>query len=285
MLALYRSGRQVEALHVFTEFRRRLADAEGLDPGPRARRPAAADPRAGCHAARTRSREPAAASRPFPDQGADRARGRRGIRPMPDDAPAPLSQDPVHGHRDGVSPALWPAASAFFYPRPPVKGAAPSLPTIAVTGNSAVALDAQSGRVVGDYPVGTHTPCHRLRRRHGMDLQHRRQDHQPGRRRGRARGQDLRSPHRSPQPCHRSRRRLDDQRFCRLGVPDPCGLPSAVLASPAGAEIRRHVSDRRHTHQPLGDQCGPRSCRARPGQPPSRRHAAPQAAGALHHGR
>ena len=35
-----------------------------------------------------------------------------------------------------------------------MKGAATSLPTIAVTGNSAVALDAQSGRVVGDYPVG-----------------------------------------------------------------------------------------------------------------------------------
>ena len=38
MLALYRSGRQTEALEVFTDGRRRLADELGLEPGPGLRR-------------------------------------------------------------------------------------------------------------------------------------------------------------------------------------------------------------------------------------------------------
>lgn len=35
MLALYRSGRQVEALDVYREMRRALGDGQGINPGPR----------------------------------------------------------------------------------------------------------------------------------------------------------------------------------------------------------------------------------------------------------
>ena len=34
MLALYRSGRQAEALEVYQDFRRTLSDELGLEPGP-----------------------------------------------------------------------------------------------------------------------------------------------------------------------------------------------------------------------------------------------------------
>ena len=156
MLALYRSGRQVEALHVFTEFRRRLADAEGLDPGRELAglqqrileqdatllRPAATSPQLQAERSPTT----------VPDEGADD----RTSTHIPTTPLSPLSQDPVRSRGDRSRRRCGPA-SVLFHPHPPVKGAAPSLPTIAVTGNSAVALDAQSGRVVGDYPVGTHT--------------------------------------------------------------------------------------------------------------------------------
>ena len=79
MLALYRCGRQAEALEAFREARRMLVEEIGVEPGPELRAAARGDPAPGCRA-RARSRGRAAArARRRRRAGARRARPRAGV--------------------------------------------------------------------------------------------------------------------------------------------------------------------------------------------------------------
>ena len=152
MLALYRSGRQVEALQVFADFRRRLAIGEGLDPGPELARL-----QQKILAQDVSLLEPAV---PAESSAAE-----------PVVLPSRRQQDPVDDRPLAPRPHRSPSRSRLAFVAlvavgaattglllhrngSPAKPVTPRPATIAVTGSSAVALDAQSGRIVYDVAVG-----------------------------------------------------------------------------------------------------------------------------------
>ena len=146
MLALYRSGRQAEALNVYRQTRRRLVDELGIEPGPALQEleqailrhePALAPNR------HTTATDPLGA--PAPDARAE---------PAPDDTSAPAHAPPRTRHlarrwRLVAAVVLVAVTLGVGYA---VRGGAPAAKLLAP--NSVGFLDAKSGRITKSYPVG-----------------------------------------------------------------------------------------------------------------------------------
>ncbi len=125
MLALYRSGRQAEALEIYRSGRKLLADELGLEPGEELRRMEKA----------ILEQDPSLAAPPAPVPRPEKAEPRRGRRPWP---PAVAL---------GVVLLVAAVIAGFVI-------SARDSGSVTVQPNSVAAVDDRSGNVVADVPIG-----------------------------------------------------------------------------------------------------------------------------------
>ncbi len=145
ILALYRSGRQAEALEAYRDTRRTLSDELGIEPGPELRRLEAAilrhDP-----ALELPRRSPAEPARDAP--GASAARE---APPLPPVATVRLN---ARFPRSRLAATAGLLASAVIAALIIFVGATPKPPHAAIRPNSVAVLDPRTSTIVGDIAVG-----------------------------------------------------------------------------------------------------------------------------------